>query len=679
MATKWWENEPLTISAVQCKFEDDDFWTLNEYVAKSGFNVEQMLHLISNGQMAYYSEAKHGKKLDEYLKQSRKHGIREIIYYNTHCITADMLREHPDWAQLRKDGSIMPAYNIYMMNCVNSSWFDSYAQDIADLCRHDIDGIFLDGPIMRDDGCYCEVCKKKFQDRFGKSIYEGTRLELQAMRVDSVTEYVKKTHDIVKGINPDILLYLNNSALRADITGNNSRLVEPYVDMLGAEGGFVRVDHTTSLWAVSSKAKHIETVAKGKPTVTFLAGNLSGMAYYMHTPEQTTIFYAQSYANGANVWYGIHGSASAFKDSAGSKAGIEFNRFVESHRDIFAKSTSPARIALMWSQETANNYASTVEQSDFTSQKAANFKLRGDHYTELMSFYDILTRAHLQFDIIDEVTVTEGLGKYDFVILPDCACLSDEAAKTLHDYVQSGGNLLSTFDSGFYQPDGTLADAPKLAALQGIAEAQQVISSEGPGMAYQRTGDSSLFDGIETTLLPFPRLALRCTAAPEAEVLSTALEPMPSCYVALPTTGFPGIIRNKAGKGTSIYIAGALGLSYSERSFPEYAKLIRNAAIQSSAPLFTTDAPETVEMVLRRQNGRIILHMINLTGEMDLPIRRIIPLSDIHITFQAGTKISQPYTLRGGNLETKKSGDGSLSVTLSMLKNYEIIVIPDQA
>lgn len=678
MATKWWENEPLTIAAVQCKFDDDDFWTLNEYVAKSSYNVEQMLHLISNGQMAYYSEAAHGKKLDEYLLQSRKHGIREIIYYNTHCITADMLREHPDWAQLRKDGSIMPAYNIYMMNCVNSSWFDSYAQDIADLCHHDIDGIFLDGPIMRDDGCYCEVCKKKFQDRFGKSIYEGTRFELQTMRVDSVTEYVKKTHDIVKGINPDILLYLNNSALRADITGNNSRLVEPYVDMLGAEGGFVRVDHTTSLWAVSSKAKHIETVAKGKPTVTFLAGNLSGMAYYMHTPEETTILYAQSYANGANVWYGMHGSASVFKDSAGSKASIEFNRFVESHRDIFAKSASTARIALMWSQETANNYASSVEQSDFTSAKAASFKHRGDHYVELMSFYDILTRAHLQFDIIDEVTVTDGLGKYDFVILPDCACLSDEAAKALQDYVQNGGNLLSTFDTGFYHADGSLADAPKLAALQGIAEAQEVICSEGPGMAYQRTGCSQLFCNIEPSLLPFPRLALRCTAAPGAEVLSSALEPMPSVYIALPKTGFPGIVQNHFGKGTSLYIAGAFGLSYSERSFPEYAQLIKNMAAQFSSLPFTTDAPETVEMVLRRQNGRTLLHLINLTGEMDLPIRKIISLSDITINFELEHEAGQPSTLRGGNITSKQNGDGSLSVTLSVLKDYEIIVIPDK-
>ncbi len=39
----WWQEQPLTISAVQCSMGDSDEWVLDEYVSKYGFNTEQLL------------------------------------------------------------------------------------------------------------------------------------------------------------------------------------------------------------------------------------------------------------------------------------------------------------------------------------------------------------------------------------------------------------------------------------------------------------------------------------------------------------------------------------------------------------------------------------------------------------------------------------------------------------
>lgn len=673
---KWWKNEPLIISAVQCKFEDDDSWTLKEYVAKAGFNTEQLLHLTGKGHMAYYDEKTHGDKLDEYLRQSRKLGIREIIYYNTHCLTPEIIEQHPDWQQLERDGTPIPAYSIYALNCVNGGWFDDFAKNIEDLCKHDIDGIFLDGPVMREVGCYCETCQRIFKERFSKSIYEASRMELQAMRVDSVTEFIKKTNRIVKSINPNILLYLNNSALRPDITGSNSRKVEPYVDMLGAEGGFIRADNKTSLWSVSSKAKHLETVAGDKPTVTFVLGNQSSIAYYMHNPVETTILYAQSYANGANVWYGMSGSASQYKDSEGSKASIRFNRFVNSHKDIYQKSESVAKVALMWSQDTANNYASSIEQSDFTSEKAAGFKERGDHYTELMSFFDILVRAHIQFDIIDEVTVLENPDKYQLIILPDCACLSDEVANALKRYVEKGGNICSTFDTGFYDAEGRYASVPKLADIQGIANIGGVVKYPFNGTAYQKIGHCDwLFKGLSQKILPNPLLSVNCIPTDQAEILSMSLEPMTSVYTALPDKGFPGILLNRFGQGSSIYMTGNLGVCYADRSHPDFSIIVRNIVSQFASSIIETNCLGSVELVLRRQKDRYLLHIINLTGEMNRPINRIVPLHDIRIKVKIPNLLSA-NTVRGGDILDQIIGEEELSFTLSNLIDYEVISMP---
>ena len=221
----WWQELPLTISAVQCNLGDDDEWVLDEYVSKSGFNTEQLLHLVAKGHMGYFSEAEHGKKLDAYLQKSRCYGIREIVYYNVHCINANEAAEHPDWIQRERDGSAMPAYSIYSLNCVNpsGSWHQNFRKELEALCRHDIDGVFLDGPVMRDTGCYCDACRADFEKRFGHSIYDATRLELQEMRIDTVTRHVKDAYETVKRINPEIALYLNNAGMGANITGSNIR------------------------------------------------------------------------------------------------------------------------------------------------------------------------------------------------------------------------------------------------------------------------------------------------------------------------------------------------------------------------------------------------------------------------------------------------------------------------
>ena len=111
----------------------------------------------------------------------------------------------------------MPAYSVYNLVCVNPHgvWHKNFLKELEALCKHDIDGVFLDGPVMRDNGCYCETCRADFEKRFGHSIFEATRIELQTMRIESVTQHIKEAYETVKRMNPEIALYLNNSALRA--------------------------------------------------------------------------------------------------------------------------------------------------------------------------------------------------------------------------------------------------------------------------------------------------------------------------------------------------------------------------------------------------------------------------------------------------------------------------------
>ena len=687
----WWQELPLTISAVQCNLGDPDEWVLDEYVSKGGFNTEQLLHLVAKGHMGYFSEAKDGKNLDAYLKKSRRYGIREIVYHNVHCINSQVAAQHPDWLQLEKDGSPMPAYGVYYLNCVNpsGSWHQNFRKELEALCSHDIDGVFLDGPVMRDTGCYCETCKADFQRKFGHSIYEATRLELQEMRIDTVTRHVRDCYETVKRINPEIALYLNNAGMTADVTGSNTRRLFPYVDLLGTEGGFQRMDMgPDGIWKVSANAKYIEAMLDDpmnveKPLVCFFAGNMSGAAYYMHTPAETELTYAKSYANGSNIWYGVHFSASEFKDTEAAKTAIRMNNFVLDHKDMFGPSRVCARVALMWSQDTANNYAASVTESDFTAARSAGFENRGDHRGELYAVYDMLARGHIQFDIVDEESIRRGkLSGYDALILPEVACLAEDVADGIRSFVAGGGNLLANFDVGLYQADGALSDSCRLADVFGFRGLPRIYRSEDIGNCYLfRLQEDPLLADLSFHRIAAPILNARWEMEDDVQVLMEACVPMESTYASLPQERYPAVTKHPYGKGMAYYICGNYGQTAKDvRNILDYGRLLRSFCRLNARPVVISDEPGLYEVVLRQQKDRFLLHVINMTGAMERSIDRLVPLRDVAFRLDlSGFGIEKENynvsTLRSSTLSHIHTNGSEVSFTLDKLDTYEIIVI----
>ncbi len=175
----WRRNHLLVISAVQCNYGEDRLEILRKHMVGRHFNTEQLFHLTSRKtcSWAYFNEREYGEALDNYIRESRKLGIREIFYLNTHSILPGTREEHPNWVQLDRNGNEIRAYSVDYLVCVNSRWFDEYAQTIRDLCSHDIDGIFIDGPVMHQAGCFCSACKDKFQERSGAIRDESLRCD----------------------------------------------------------------------------------------------------------------------------------------------------------------------------------------------------------------------------------------------------------------------------------------------------------------------------------------------------------------------------------------------------------------------------------------------------------------------------------------------------------------------
>jgi hypothetical protein len=79
---------------------------------------------------------------------------------------------------------------------------------------------------------------------------------------------------------------------------------------------------------------------------------------------------------------------------------------------------------------------------------------------------------------------------------------------------------------------------------------------------------------------------------------------------------------------------------------------------------------------IRRQTstGRVILHLINFTGEMERPMNRVIPFQNIQLDVRTGFKPKSVEALRLKK-ELKFSIDGNITSTvLPTLNTHEAVI-----
>jgi hypothetical protein len=289
----------------------------------------------------------------------------------------------------------------------------------------------------------------------------------------------------------------------------------------------------------------------------------------------------------------------------------------------------------------------------------------------------MLERSHVQFNIIDDVSILLGeLKNYDLLIMPTVACLKEDVAKEVKKFTENGGNVISFYDTGFYSDDGTLLQTPLLKDIQGIKDVNSAIHYAVPGTGYQRiTAQNDYTINVSEFGFPSCNYAMNVTPSNDSKMFVETSEIIPSRYSAFPSKWYAGAIENNYGKGKSIYFTGDLGQAYFTSSNPDLYTLFVNTVNKLSRPIVETNAPGSVEVVLRKCEEGYALHLINFTGEMTHPITRIIDLYDTRVTLHLQDVKGELKSITGENPTNVEIKNGTISFTLPKIKIYEVIII----
>ena len=285
-----------------------------------------------------------------------------------------------------------------------------------------------------------------------------------------------------------------------------------------------------------------------------------------------------------------------------------------------------------------------------------------------------MTFCHVPFDEIKLAELNEAAlcGK-KVVVLPDCAMLKPEAVQLLDAFVEKGGKLVATCDTGFTQ-------------------GQQMLKCLGVKRLINREKElmSSTFLAEESDEAAFPH----CVEAPYIAIGSdlAACEyeentkkyfrlipehpfgPPERCYYT-EVTDMPGATLHPYGKGAAVYLPWKAGSFYYSEDWQNTLNVIHDVLFSlCGLPEIAPALSPMVELVLSKYDGKTVIHLINASGCFANNYFPPVPMKDIRLRLPGLTERETPAALNGGKAEIREN-EGAYEIVLNDLLDYEAIIL----
>ncbi len=723
----WWE-EPVRMMRLEYmqdlkRMRDSDLdelarskrqdWHVNcEWVIGTPGIAPGLGHLttFNTPKFEKYSDLGDFDLIREYLPHARRYGLHVLAYLNMHWYAYDFADRHPGWEQVLADGTAYgrksPLYGSGTTFCVNSPWRDWAFDLVREVMKTGVDGVFLDGPVVYPGCCYCPACRERFQAEHNAPIPEREDWsdplwkDFIGFREASLAGFLREARDAMREIEPEGVIFLNAGSWHGGAwrVARDIETVGPYQNFNGAEAFFHPGprEHINLFSAVA--AKHL--VAGGKPAVVFSDHALGAWHYLPLPPAEAQLAIAQTVACGANPWFAIFDYSLDHAREESLEPIRAIQGFLEENEEYYVGSESAASVALLYSSQTNRYYVSketalyhdpgSVRERDLTLEAGAEEhvdwparKRLCDSLQEgcFLGFFTTLSRAHIPFDVILESALNRrALSRYEVVILPNAACLSLEQAAAIREFVEHGGNLLATFESGRYDERGREHDEHPLAEVLGL-EAIEGAFAPAAAEEYMEMGQATYLRGVVEpgAWLPRPVYALQARPDPEAAVGGHIMRPLGKVYVApRGPSEFPAVWVNSLGIGQCAYLPHLLGHFIARYKLPQSegfaAGLVRS--LHGDPLPLRTEGALSLQIELRRQSAhnRLIVHFVNHTGDMQRPIAEIVPLFDVQVWFAGPEPRSIRLPATNEELTFLPAGEGGW-IRVPRVDLYQLMVV----
>jgi hypothetical protein len=622
-------------------------------------------------------------------------GIRTIGMVDLAQIPANAAADHPEWCAWDERGRPVETTTPGIFTaCPLGGFQNDYVREILRemLGRYDLDCMKFGGGSFgfSRPACHCPSC----QESFGAPIPppaewdEAFRRRYTAWRFEQARQRAGKLAEYVHAVAPTMPVMGNGVCFGdPDWTLRSAMDIEQIADVMDAVQVEVQSRYRYDLatdrgewqwlaWPMET-ARYMTAVTE-KPIWVVASYFLAWPWRRSAVPAaEQKVYLAQIAANGASPMVNLSGGPPAVhEDPRGFPAIRELYRFLEKHNACYEGDTSAATVAVVYSLDTLASASTRGEQGDYLAS------IRGVERS--------LLDAHVPFDIISTKTLERSgvAERYAALVLPATSCLSDRAAEAVRAFAARGGGLVASFDAG--RRDETGAERAGLALGEafgvratGAPRGVLTAADRGAQQAYMLVrGQHPIVAGAgEARLLPCggPYLPVEPVAGAVVPlVLSAPFAVFPE-GLSYPTRPDPADAMAVVGDGAArtVYFAGPVERLFWKARIPDLGRLVADAVRWVARGLVAVEvaAPPTLQVSVRRQPGRRIVHLVNLTAGERL-FTSLIPLADVRLSLPAeGERApASARALAAGASLPVTVLDGRWEVTVPRVEDYEVLV-----
>lgn len=682
MTAPWWY-EPYRIVQTNLRLIDADLDPVALARQAREFGASAITFNVGGIYAFYPSElALHGRNpyLDrdltgEMLEAAHREGLKMVGRFDLSKGTRVAYEAHPEWFVHNKAGEPQE-YNGTYQACVSGGWAKDYGLRILDeaLSRYDLDGVFFnmtgyqpyDYSNVYRGICHCRNCQNGFAGMFGRRLPEREDFSDPAyadyllFKKQTSAAASRRIYDTVKRLRPNTGVMGNGRGscdfMRLELQRAVSR---PMPEWPHQAGELCR-------WGAARN----RGMAYATASTNFLDYQ---WRYASETPAHHLLRFGQTLANGGQIDYYLLGRFD--QPNTGPLEPVQqFMHWHAANAEHFDRAKSLARVALY------NSRATELHAGATATGKQQTWAFRGA--------YRLLLEGRIPFDFVSDERmgdpdIAEQLAAYDVIILANASCLSDAEAAALDAFVERGGTIIATGETGHYDERGQRREGFALASLPAarIAHAKNGLETS------IRVAEGEL-DFPRTRLLHLDGWYFYHEGKDDVEAL-LALLPQPKygppelCFDEMAAPGGadanPGVLIRNHGQGRAVYLPWLPEWLYFRDGMAEHRELLLQLIDQASAPPVKLTGAGPIEMtarVTRDGAGDIVVHLVNYAGQRNSAYEDPPAISGLRLGVQGAGGAAK--ALVAGCAIPVEAADAESYVWLDLppVKHFEAIVLP---
>lgn len=581
-----------------------------------------------------YPAASLGKQdyFEMWNKAARQAGLTVVARMDINVTTRSLYDSHPDWYCRDKAQNPILSQGRYV-TCVNGGYYREFIPAVLRevISKYHPDG-FADNSwagLSGDTICYCENCKRKFLEEYGLELPEKANWEDPVYRKWVRFQYALR----VKLWN-----YFNAVTMQAGgehckwfgmINADPFQTGGRFYDIrrLIANADFIFCDHQTrdadsgfeqnsvngALLRMASREDNLvaESMAhyyKGIRTFRLSAAPKQEVLKWMLT----------GISGGIQPWY--HFVGGRILDGRRLNISAALFRWWKDHKEYFKDRENCAAVGVIWNQENNIYYG-----RDKTKERCTY---------PWLGFLRALSRAGIPFLPIHADDISRYRERLQTIILPNVAILGKEQESSVLDFLKEGKNLIFSGVTGWMDAEGEWKKTSKLWSNLGLYHEHAVEGANDAGREDWKIHSSHNYIGLgkdrhqilegfeETSLLPFGGMVQRIRTDGILKQISSYIPEFPIyppefSWIREEEPGTPAILAGTLESGSNVvYLAADIDRCYGKYRIPDHQRLLTNCVLWASGnhiPV-TVSAPGHVNCNAYLQQGRLLVHLVNLCG-----------------------------------------------------------------